>query len=290
VLAALGPRWKRFEAFVSLHGARARARVETVQPRWFVALSMLLLITGVAFVVRLAQHSQAQLLASSGHVAHVMRIEERTRELVTGLFQAEHAVRRYVVADSREDAAPFQQALEVLPAQLDALRPLLAKTAVQHTNIHRLDTTLGESLDLLVRTMTLHDAGDREAAFALLLAGHVPGLLDGFRATASLIVLEEQLALARAQQVFAREAAFGRASLVFVVIVTLLFVTMILLLAYRVSRLQQLARMCAWSRTIEYEGEWISFEDYLERRFNIATTHGISPTEAAKLRGELPPE
>ena len=49
------------------------------------------------------------------------------------------------------------------------------------------------------------------------------------------------------------------------------------------SRVDDLATMCAWSRTIEYEGDWISFEDYLERRFNQKVSHGISPAEADRL-------
>lgn len=47
-------------------------------------------------------------------------------------------------------------------------------------------------------------------------------------------------------------------------------------------RVNTLVTVCAWSRTIEYQGEWISFEEYLQRRFNIDTSHGISPAEAAK--------
>ena len=41
--------------------------------------------------------------------------------------------------------------------------------------------------------------------------------------------------------------------------------------------------MCAWSRTIEYQGEWISFEEYLKRHFGIDTSHSISPDVAQKL-------
>jgi hypothetical protein len=66
------------------------------------------------------------------------------------------------------------------------------------------------------------------------------------------------------------------------------------LLAYFVARAARKTRelqekvegfvtVCAWSRTIEYEGKWVSFEDYLQQRFGIRTSHGISPAEAAKL-------
>jgi hypothetical protein len=40
--------------------------------------------------------------------------------------------------------------------------------------------------------------------------------------------------------------------------------------------------MCAWSRTINYQGEWLSFEEYLKRRFDLDVSHGVSPTEAKR--------
>lgn len=56
------------------------------------------------------------------------------------------------------------------------------------------------------------------------------------------------------------------------------------------ERVAGLVTMCAWSRTVEYKGEWISFEEYLKRRFNLDTTHGISPAEAAKIFPEHNPK
>jgi len=52
-------------------------------------------------------------------------------------------------------------------------------------------------------------------------------------------------------------------------------------------RIETLVTVCAWSKTVEHEGEWLSFEDYLRRRFNIQITHGISPAEAERALAEL---
>ncbi len=41
-------------------------------------------------------------------------------------------------------------------------------------------------------------------------------------------------------------------------------------------------RLNSAAHAVEYQGEWISFEEYLKRRFNIGTTHGMSPAEARK--------
>ena len=55
-------------------------------------------------------------------------------------------------------------------------------------------------------------------------------------------------------------------------------------LPQRLSKVQPIVNMCAHSRTIEHDGEWLSFEQYLQRRFNIATSHGLSPAEFERLR------
>lgn len=41
--------------------------------------------------------------------------------------------------------------------------------------------------------------------------------------------------------------------------------------------------LCAWTRTVRHEGEWISVEKYLQRRFGILTSHGVSPDGMAIL-------
>lgn len=53
------------------------------------------------------------------------------------------------------------------------------------------------------------------------------------------------------------------------------------------ARVDSLVMICAWSRTVKHEDEWLSFEEYLQRRFKVNTTHGISPAEAERLGFKL---
>jgi hypothetical protein len=41
--------------------------------------------------------------------------------------------------------------------------------------------------------------------------------------------------------------------------------------------LENYIRICAWCHNIDYKGEWIRFEDFLQRGFDTPTTHGICP-------------
>lgn len=40
--------------------------------------------------------------------------------------------------------------------------------------------------------------------------------------------------------------------------------------------------MCAWTGEIQYKGEWIKVEDFLQKRFGLQVSHGISPKAIAR--------
>ena len=51
-----------------------------------------------------------------------------------------------------------------------------------------------------------------------------------------------------------------------------------------------LVTLCAWSNTLRYDGEWISVEKYLSKRFGLSISHGISPEALARFEAELDSE
>jgi hypothetical protein len=99
---------------------------------------------------------------------------------------------------------------------------------------------------------------------------------------------EEQRLLWIRQQKLAKETGRSTILVVGLVAASIACAAMILYLLRRLHRLEPVVTMCANSRTIEYGGEWLSFEDYLRRRFNISTEQGISPAEFERLRAPEP--
>jgi GAF domain-containing protein len=55
----------------------------------------------------------------------------------------------------------------------------------------------------------------------------------------------------------------------------------------RLNRLREIVRMCAWTRRLELGGEWLSVENYFERRFGIQVSHGISTEAIEALEHDL---
>ena len=50
--------------------------------------------------------------------------------------------------------------------------------------------------------------------------------------------------------------------------------------------LEGLITVCAWTRRVKWEGRWVTFEDYLAKRFNLHCTHGICEEAAEQMRNE----
>jgi GAF domain-containing protein len=55
----------------------------------------------------------------------------------------------------------------------------------------------------------------------------------------------------------------------------------------RIQHLEKLVRMCAWTKRLELDGEWVGIETYLERRFGLSVTHGMSEEALAEQLREL---
>lgn len=45
----------------------------------------------------------------------------------------------------------------------------------------------------------------------------------------------------------------------------------------RVRYLEGFLRMCSWCRRMDYHGEWMPLEEFMEQGFSTPTTHGICP-------------
>jgi hypothetical protein len=68
--------------------------------------------------------------------------------------------------------------------------------------------------------------------------------------------------------------------------IEVLMVAGIILLVVRLTRLEHLATVCAWSHRLLYEGQWVSLERYLKERFGVCASEGITTEQAAKIMAD----
>lgn len=52
-------------------------------------------------------------------------------------------------------------------------------------------------------------------------------------------------------------------------------------------RQNQPIRMCAWTKRVDLEGQWVSIEEFLQRRFGVLVTHGVSEEALAMIERDV---
>src|SRR5207249_5742176 len=109
-------------------------------------------------------------------------------------------------------------------------------------------------------------------------------LMTAIRSSLQSMTAEEASLLRGRQQVLVTELRHG--DLISLALAAALFLMLIALLviARGAEHYRNLVTLCAWTRSVEYEGEWISFEEYLRRKFNVSATHGISPDALSQIQ------
>jgi len=108
-------------------------------------------------------------------------------------------------------------------------------------------------------------------------------LADNARKAAADLLAMRESNLVERRAAGKRAIAHARHANIALVVALFVLCAFVGFLIWQVSRARTLAVMCAWSRTVQYEGEWLSFEDYLHKRFGVRVSHGISPSECEKM-------
>jgi len=131
--------------------------------------------------------------------------------------------------------------------------------------------------------ISLERAGKHDLAVSIVRTNHSDSLMTSIRSGLQAMTAEEASLLRDRQQALVEE--LHRGDLVSLGLATALAVMLIALLviARGAEHYRNLVTLCAWTRSVEYEGEWISFEEYLRRKFDISTTHAISPDALSQL-------
>ena len=54
-----------------------------------------------------------------------------------------------------------------------------------------------------------------------------------------------------------------------------------ILISWRIARrlhyLEGFLRLCSWCRKVGHDDDWVTFEEFVQRKLNTRTTHGICP-------------
>ena len=243
-----------------------------------------LLISFPAFV---AYRAQQELADSFRWVSHTLEVETELQRLRSLLLEAESNQRAFLLTTQAPYLEAHQRALKKLQSQIVKLRILTEDNPTQQENVRLLDPMVSAKLEFMARSISLEQRHGHEAAMSLINTAAGKQTMDAISSRLEFMEQEESRLLLRREQHLITRARFSTVLLSALVLLNLLFVIAILIILRKLTQVQTLVTICAWSRTVEYQGEWLSFEEYILRRFNLNTSHGISPAEAEKALGDI---
>jgi CHASE3 domain sensor protein len=243
-----------------------------------------LLLVGAAALSIGARRDAASAAAQS---AGTMRMRDDLQSLVARVVDAETAQRGFLLTRDPAFLGDYRAAIRDLPTSLATLVREPVATPAQRPLLEALRTAMDARLASLAQAVDLA-GGDRWAdAQAQVRIGRGKALMIRVRDLAATI---DQAASERLEQheqeLIERTARTSELDWLFVGM-TAVTLTAITILVRRLRAHESLIVVCAWSRTIEYQGAWLTFEDYMKQRFGITISHGMSPAEAARLMKEL---
>jgi hypothetical protein len=234
-------------------------------------VAVLSLLT-VGCAVLIASFSFDESRGASGYALRAARLSY-VHEIVASADMAKEALHRYEVTQQPADKEAFMKACDLMATKVSGLRQ------AEHMSEEQSD----QIVDLCVDIHHQLNGIDASPTDYMLESGV---LLDRIRRVVLGFGMDELRQQDQKLQEQTAAAALSRRMTVGMAVIEIFLVAGIVLLVVRLTRLEKLVTVCAWTHRLLYHGEWMSLERYLEERFGIRANEGITTEQAANLMAE----
>jgi len=217
-------------------------------------------------------------------VSHTL---ENQRELATveaRMSEAESGERGYLLTGQPGFLAPYSAATNEIRTRLLNLRRLMADNPGQLRRLLIIDSLSRAKLTELDSAIRLERAGKRDLAVSIVRNNKSDRVMTSIRSGLQSMTADEASLLRDRQQSLVAELQRGDMISLGLAVALAAMLIALLVIARGAEHYRNLVTLCAWTRSVEYEGEWISFEEYLRRKFGISSTHGISPEALSQIQ------
>jgi CHASE3 domain sensor protein len=252
---------------------------------WF-AMTTPILLVAVACVLAFSDRSRMD--NAFGWVRHTLQVENRIHELLLHMSDVQAGQRGYLLTGRTAYLESYRTGVSRITEDLERLRQQLAVDAAQQVRLNELEALALDHVSVVRQAIDMENVGRHDAALKLVRS-ELGKNTDKLRSVAAEMSRHEEALLQGRDGALAGRRRTHARWLYALLALNLASLACTVVLLQRLSNAQSLARVCAWSRRIEHDGQWLSFEDYLRRCFDIRTTHTISPDEVDRLLSEAAP-
>jgi CHASE3 domain sensor protein len=232
-------------------------------------------------------HRSARILNETNNATkQVTATKAEAAYLFIAVIDNQTSQRGFIFTQDSKFLDPYERSLTMIARLRQSLAPQIVE-AKARAAFARLNEVIDARLRFAATTVDLQKNGKHDESIALIMSD------EGMTLTAEMREAETDLDRHFDRMTTAQGTEYTRVVmqngriLWFVVFLDCIFGWVFIILLLRLRSNEQILRVCAWSKTVEYKGEWITFEQYLTGRFGLNVTHGISPAETKRLMSEL---
>jgi methyl-accepting chemotaxis protein len=216
-------------------------------------------------------------------VSHTLEVQRELATVEARMSEGESGLRGFLLTGQPAFLAPYTSAANDVRARIANLRLLVADEPAQLRRLLKIESLSRAKFAELDSTIKLARAGKGELAQSIVKTARSDSVMTAIRSGLQVMTNDEASVLRSRQQALVRELHRGDWVSLGLAAALLLMLLALLVIARGAEHYRNLVTLCAWTRSVEYEGEWISFEEYLRRKFNVSATHGISPDALSQI-------
>jgi len=234
----------------------------------------------------LVHHTTGQFRDSFYQVGHTYKVLNLVQQTQFHLLDAETERRGYLLTGGNDYLNSYGRAMAAVRNDIDQLKSLVQARAGQQTNITELQDLIVERLGIDPEKMaggktSLHDT------LAVALTDQGKSTMEQIGRVLFQMGRDEEYSLNINQQRAEADSISSQITSVVLIGTVAMVLTFIIIILLRLEKLQQVVTVCAWTGRIQYEGQWIRLDEYLQRRFGLSVSHGLSKEAAEKMAAEI---
>jgi CHASE3 domain sensor protein len=234
----------------------------------------------------LVHQTSEQFRDSFFQVGHTYKVLNLVQQTQFHLQDAETERRGYLLTGGDDYLNSYGRAMTVVRNDIDQLKSLVQVRAGQQTNILALQSLITERLGINPDTIA-GSKGNMHDVLAVTLTDEGKNTMEKIGRVLFQMGQEEEYSLNIHQQRAEADSISSQVTSVVLIGTVVMVLIFIVIILRRLEKLQQVVTICAWTGQVKYEGEWVRLDEYLQRRFGLSVSHGLSQEAAEKMIAEI---
>jgi CHASE3 domain sensor protein len=221
----------------------------------------------------------------TGHAQQTLVI---VNQLLATINEAETAQRGYILTHDDKYLAPYEMARPRYRYELAALGRQFVGDAAETALLTRLSALCDERFEEIAQTIKLRREHGIGPALNVVESDQGWRVMGEIRQTLQVLQRHELAEItSNTAKAAKRSRLFQTLNGTVLALAAVLAGTVAYFVIRRLHDLEGLIKVCAWTKRVQWHGQWISFEEYLSKRFNLDCTHGMSEEAAEQVNAQL---